>query len=477
MERGAHVKGVDPVAFVDERVGKAGMVPAALRYVFPEHWSFLLGEMALYSFMVLVATGVYLALFFEPSLRDTVYQGPYEPLQGREMSVAYASALQLSFEVKAGLLMRQTHHWAANLFLVAIALHFMRIFFTGAFRKPREPTYVIGLTMLALGIVEGYLGYSLLDDLLSGMGLAIGYAVVLSVPFVGGNLGLLVWGGEYPGAEEFISRMYIAHVLLIPVAIAGLIALHLLLVTLTKHGQFREGPKTETNVIGTPLWPGYALRSIGFALAVAAVLFLLGGLVQINPIWLWGPYETWLSTNGAQPDWYAGWLIGALRLMPGFDLTIGGYTVVPNVFWPGLLFPVALFGFLYLYPLIERRLARDRAYHHLLDRPRDAPVRTGLGWAILTLVAVVLLAGSADRVTVQTWLSYEAQLWFWRVGTIALPVLAFLAARRICRELKASEQHPLLGEEGPPSSDGRVPPGALEPSGGGDQQTASGKMP
>jgi len=459
------VKASDPIAFIDERVGKAAVVRKALRYVFPDHWTFLLGEMALYSFIVLVATGIYLALFFEPSLRETVYRGTYEPLQGREMSAAYASGLRLSFEVKAGLLLRQTHHWAANLFLVAIALHFMRVFFTGAFRKPRELTYLIGLTMLGLAIVEGYLGYSLLDDLLSGMGLAIGYAVVLSIPFVGGNLGLLLWGSEYPGAEDFISRLYIAHVLIVPVAIATLIALHLLLIALTKHGQFREGAKRETNVIGTPMWPGYAMRSTGFLLAVVAVLLLLGGLVQINPIWLWGPYETWLGTNGAQPDWYAGWLIGALRLMPGFDLTIGDYTVAANAFWGGLLFPLVLFAFLAVYPLLERRFARDRAYHHLLDRPRDAPNRTGIGWALITLVTAVLLAGSADRITVQTWLSYEAQTWFWRIAVFVLPVVAFYVARRISRELKTDERRPLLGEAGAPPLEDEIPPGALEPIG------------
>src|SRR5205085_936028 len=274
------------VRFLDERSGAAPFLRKALRYVFPDHWSFLLGEVALYAFVVLVGTGIYLTLFFDPSTAPTYYHGSYAPLRGLEMSHAYRSVVDISFKVKAGLLIRQTHHWAADVFLVAIALHVFRIFFTGAFRKPRDLTYYIGLSMLGLALLEGYLGYSLADDLLSGMGLAIGYSVLMS--------------------------------------------------------------------------------------AVTAVLFLLGGLVEINPIWLWGPYHVDQGTNGAQPDWYLGWLIGALRLVPSFDLTIGHYTLVPNPFWGGALFPMLVFGFLFAWPSLERRFTGDRAFHNLLDRPRDA---------------------------------------------------------------------------------------------------------
>jgi ubiquinol-cytochrome c reductase cytochrome b subunit len=437
------------VQFVDERLGQAPFLRKALRYVFPEHWSFMLGEIALYSFLVLVATGIYLALFFEPSLAKTTYDGSYAPLHGREMTHAYASAVHLSFDVKAGLLMRQTHHWAANVFIAAIVLHLLRVFFTGAFRKPRDLTYYVGVTMLMFALLEGFLGYSLLDDLLSGMGLAIAYGVALSVPFVGGAFGLLLWGGEYPGAPDFMSRLYISHVFLLPVLIGALITVHLVLVTLTKHGQFREPGKTERNVVGAPLWPTYALRSLGLAFAVVAALFLLGGLVQINPIWLWGPFDPSLSTNGAQPDWYMGWLIGALRLMPSFEPTIGSYTLIPNPFFGGLLFPVSVFAFLYAYPALERRFSGRREYHHLLERPRDAPWRTAIGLAISSVVAIVLFAGSADRVFVQTGLSYEAQLWIYRVALVVVPVVLLVVALRVCRELKAYELHPLRGERGP----------------------------
>jgi ubiquinol-cytochrome c reductase cytochrome b subunit len=429
------------VRFVDQRAGAAPFVRKALRYVFPDHWSFLLGEVALYCFVLLVATGIYLTLFFDDSRSQTVYHGSYKPLQGESMSRAYESVLHISLDVKAGLLMRQTHHWAANVFLAAILLHVLRVFFTGAFRKPRDLTYLIGLGMLFIAFVEGYLGYSLADDLLSGMGLAIGYSVALSIPVIGGNLGLLLWGGAFPGSPSFFPRMYIAHVLLIPLIITALLTLHLVLVASRHHTQFRESEQTtEKQVVGVPTFPGQAPRSLGLMFAVFAVLFLLGGLVQINPIWLWGPYHVGEATNGAQPDWYLGWLIGALRLVPGFDLTIGGYTLVPDPFWGGALFPVVILLVLALWPWAERKITGDDAFHNLLERPRDNAWRTSLGAAFLTWIFLGFMSGSADRVTVWLGLDYATQIWAYRVLIWVLPLVVFFVVRRACRELVAWEQ-------------------------------------
>jgi len=429
------------VRFLDQRSGTAPFLRKTLRYLFPDHWSFLLGEVALYAFIVLVATGTYLALFYEDSTSTVVYHGSYAPLRGQEMTHAYRSALDLSTTVKAGLLMRQTHHWAADIFVAAIVLHLMRIFFTGAYRKPRELTYWIGLTMLGLALLEGYLGYSLIDDLLSGMGLAIGYAVAASIPFVGAHLASLIWDGPFPGKQDFFPRMYIAHVLLIPILIAVLLTVHLALVAFKHHTQFRqERRQTDRKIVGVPLYPGQTPRSLGLFLAVAGVLFLLGGLVQINPIWLWGPYHTYASTNGAQPDYYLGWLIGGLRLVPGWDFVIGHYTVVPNPFWGGALFPIVAFLFAYLWPLIERRFTGDYGYHNVLERPRDAPVRTAVGVAVFTWITLVLLAGSADRVQVLFGLSYTAQIWVYRVLVWVGPVVAGLITYRVCRELQRGER-------------------------------------
>jgi ubiquinol-cytochrome c reductase cytochrome b subunit len=428
------------VRFVDERTGTAPFLRKALRYLFPDHWSFLLGEVALYAFLVLVATGIYLTFFFVDSTHQVVYHGPYLPLQGQRMSEAYRSVLDLSLSVKAGLLIRQTHHWAANVFLAAIVLHLFRIFFTGAYRKPRDLTYYIGVTMLGLALLEGFMGYSLVDDLMSGMGLFIAYGVGMSIPFVGANLTAGIFGGAFPGAASLWPRLYVAHVLLLPILIGVLLTAHLVLVALKHHTQFRQRQaETERTIVGAPLWPAQTPRSLGLMVGVAGVLFLLGGLVQINPIWLWGPFHTYVSTNGAQPDWYLGWLIGALRLVPGWDFTIGGYTVVPNPFWGGVAFPLIVIGFLYFWPWIERRMTGDTGFHNVLDRPRDAPRRTAVGIAMATLVFLVLLAGSADRVTVLFGISYDAQLWLYRVLVFVGPLVAGLVTYRVCVELQRGE--------------------------------------
>ena len=268
------------VRWLDQRSGAAPFLRKTLRYLFPDHWSFLLGEVALYSFIVLVATGVYLTLFFHPSLAHTTYHGPYAPLRGLDMSEAYKSTVDISYKVKAGLLIRQTHHWAADVFVVAIVLHLLRIFFTGAFRKPRELTYLIGLVMLFTVLLEGYLGYSMVDDLLSGMGLAIGYSVAMSVPFVGGNMALGIWGAPYPGDPSFESRMYIAHVFIFPLLIATLLTVHLVLVASRHHTQFKAKPQqSDRKLLGVPMFPGQAPRSLALMLGTAGILFLLGGLV------------------------------------------------------------------------------------------------------------------------------------------------------------------------------------------------------
>jgi ubiquinol-cytochrome c reductase cytochrome b subunit len=436
--------------FLDERAGAAPFLRKALRYVCPEHWSFLLGEIALDSFIVLVLTGIYLTLFFEPSLKDTVYHGSYEPLQGQKMSEAYRSVVDISFKVKAGLLIRQTHHWAADVFVVAIVLHLLRVFFTGAFRKPRDLVYYVGLSMLMLALLEGFLGYSLVDDLLSGMGLAIAYSVVMSVPIVGASLAVLVWGGGYPGTPSFEGRMYIAHVFLFPMAIAVLLSLHLLLVAARHHTQFPGAKGTDRRVVGVPMVPGYVPRTLGVAFGVVAVLVLLGGLVQINPIWQWGPYSVANGTNGAQPDWYLGWLIGALRLVPGFDVTIGNYTLIPNPFWGGALFPMLVFVFLFACPTIERRHTGDREFHNLLDHPRDMPWRTAVGAAVFSFVSIVFLAGAMDRVAVSVGVPYTWQIWIFRVGLLVVPPLVFILTRRISSELRErswSEVEPVEARE------------------------------
>src|SRR5579875_566439 len=432
---------LEPVRFIDERTASAPLLKKALRYAFPDHWSFLLGEVALYCFILLILTGIYLTFFFDPSTAHTVYHGPYTELDGRTMSAAYKSVLDISFTYKAGLLIRQTHHWAADMFLAAIVIHLLRVFFTGAFRKPRELTWIVGLSLLFVSLLEGYLGYSLVDDLLSGMGLAIGYGVGLSIPIIGGPLMLLLFGAPFPGTPSFWPRMYIAHVLLIPLLLATLIGIHLALVAARHHTQFKESPRhTEKRLIGVPMFPGQAPRSLALMFGTWGVLFLMGGLFQINPIWQWGPFEPYLATNGAQPDWYLGWLIGALRLMPSFDVTVSHFTLIPNPFWGGALFPLVVIGILMAYPWLERKLTGDSRFHNLADRPRDAPNRTAFGVAFVFWVFAIFGFGAADRILVLWNIGYNTQLYIFRVGIWAFPAILFVLVRKLCRELQAAER-------------------------------------
>ena len=130
--------------WVESRTGASKAVKEFGRKIFPSHWSFMLGEVALYSFIILVLTGTFLTLWFRPTMGHVIYEGPFVPLKGVQISEAYASTLYISFEVRGGLFIRQMHHWAALLFMAALSIHAMRVFFTGAYRKPREINWIIG---------------------------------------------------------------------------------------------------------------------------------------------------------------------------------------------------------------------------------------------------------------------------------------------------------------------------------------------
>jgi ubiquinol-cytochrome c reductase cytochrome b subunit len=449
VSAGENGRPVNAVAFVDERLGAARGLRWLMDYVFPDHWSFLLGEIALYSFIVLILTGTFLALFFNPDTTQVVYHGAYRALDGQSVSGAYASALHISFDVSGGLLARQVHHWAALVFVAAITLHLLRIVFTGAFRKPRDINYFIGVTLLTLAILEGFAGYSLPDDLLSGMGLAIAWAVAMSLPLIGGPLATAVWDGRFPGSSAFESRLFIAHVFIIPAILAALITVHLAIIMIQRHSQFPGPGRREDNVVGTPMWPGYALRSLGLFAAVAAVLVLMGGLIQVNPVWLWGPYHPYIGTNGAQPDWYLGWLIGALRIMPNLEIHLFGHTLVPNPFFGGVLFPAIVFGLLYALPWLDRRfISKDYRRHDLLERPRDNPGRSALAAAVLGAVVVVFAAGSADRLFFQFGFGYEGAIWFFRGAFLVVPVVVYVLTKRVCVELARERSYPLRGWSG-----------------------------
>ncbi|MFF4225032.1 cytochrome bc complex cytochrome b subunit [Streptomyces abikoensis] len=432
---------------LDRRAPVSEAARALFRKAFPDHWSFLLGEIALYSLMVLIITGTYLTLFFDPDLNQEVYQGSYAPLRGSLATSAFTSTLYISFDVRGGLLIRQTHHWAALVFVAALGVHMLRVFFTGAFRRPRELNWMIGVTLFMLSLLEGFCGYSLPDDLLSGTGLRTANTIVMSIPAVGTYLSFLVWGGPFPG-HIVMRRMYIAHVLFVPGLILALLGAHLLLVVYLKHTHWAERGRTNRNAVGMPMFPQFATRSVGLNLAVFGVLALLGGIAQINPVWVYGPYRADQVSTGAQPDWYVGFLEGALRLMPPWENVVGGHTLMWNVLLPAVVLPGVLFLVLYLYPFFERWVTGDLMEHHLCDRPRDRPVRTALGVAAVVFYAVLLAAAANDVTAMVFRVSLEALTWIYRVAVVAGPPLAFLVTKRVCLALQAHDRRLLReGEE------------------------------
>jgi ubiquinol-cytochrome c reductase cytochrome b subunit len=427
---------------LDDRMLVAPWLRRTLNKVYPDHWSFLLGEIALYSFLILLLSGTYLTFFFDASMREVVYEGSYAPLRGVEMSAAYDSALQLSFDVRGGLFMRQLHHWAALLFVAAIVVHLLRIFFTGAFRRPRETNWLIGVVMLVLALLMGVTGYSLPDDLLSGTGLRIISAIMLSVPVVGTWVHFAVFNGDFVG-EQIIGRFYIAHVLLIPAILLALIGLHLLILVKQKHTQFPGAGRTEHNVVGNRLFPTFAAKATGLIFVVFGVCAALGGLVQINPIWLWGPYNPAQVSAASQPDWYIGFLDGSTRLFPPWDINLPGDYTIPALFWPTVVVAGLMFTVLAIYPMLERKLTGDTASHHLLQRPRDVPVRTALGAMGLTFYGMLMISGGNDVIADKFDISLNAMTWVGRIGVIILPPIAYAITYRICLGLEMHDREVL----------------------------------
>ena len=427
--RSGRIGGV--LGWLDERTSVARVVRAGMRKVFPDHWSFLLGEVALFCFVILVLTGTYLTFFYVPSASEVTYQGPYAPMAGAQVSAAYDSVLRISFETKAGLLMRQIHHWTALVFVGVVTLHLCRVFFTGAFRRPREVNWIIGFTLLVLALALGFTGYSLPDDLLSGTGARIAYSAALSIPLIGPWVASLAFGGEFP-TSAFISRFYVLHILLLPGLVIALITGHIALLVLQKHTQFRGGRAREDNVVGRAFWPSQAFLSSGLFFLTAAIVALLGALFQINPVWLFGPFDAAVVSSPAQPDWYVGWLDGALRIFPSFEPTILGITI-PSPFIPGIVIPGILFTIVALWPFIEARYTRDYRAHHILDRLWDHPVRTATGVAILTFFAVLTLAGGNDVLAFQFGFDVEFLTRLFRWLAVLLPVAAWIVTYRLCR--------------------------------------------
>ncbi|SDG85244.1 ubiquinol-cytochrome c reductase cytochrome b subunit [Sinosporangium album] len=424
--------------FLDDRVGAGNFLKRNMRKIFPDHWSFLLGEIALYSFIILLLTGTFLTFWFKPSMAHVIYDGSYEPLKGVGMSEAYASALHISFEVRGGLLMRQMHHWAALLFVAGMMVHALRVFFTGAYRKPRELNWLIGVGLLTLALLEGLTGYSLPDDLLSGAGLRITEGVAISLPLIGTYLTFFLFGGEYPGTD-IISRFFTLHVLLIPGILLALITAHMILMWVQKHTQMPGKGRTNTNVVGAPFYPAFMAKAGAYFLFTFAVIAGLGTFAQINPIWLFGPYTPADISAGSQPDFYMGFLEGALRLMPAWEINFLGYTLPLSVIIPALVPMGIIMTGLALYPFLEQWVTGDRREHHVCDRPRNNPHRTAIGMSAISFYGVLWLLGANDEISAKFHISLFVTTLVGRVMIFVLPAITYAVTYSICIGLQRKD--------------------------------------
>ena len=434
-------KGEKVAEWADGRLGVYSRVRANARRAFPDHWSFMLGEICLYSFIIIVVTGVYLTLYFHPSMKEVTYQGSYAPLKGQMVSEAFDSTMRISFDVRGGLLVRQIHHWAALVFVAAILVHMMRVFFTGAFRKPRELNWIFGFLLLVLGMFGGLTGYDLPDDLLSGTGLAVVNGTILSIPIVGTYLSMFLFGGEFPGTD-LVARFNAIHVLLIPALMVGLLAAHLVLVLYHKHTQYPGPGRSNKNVVGLPLQVR-AVKSAGFFFLVTGGIFIIASAVQINPIWQYGPHRADQVSAGSQPDWYMGVADGLLRVMPGWEIAFWGHTLALDNLIP-LLAGVGLFLAMGAYPFIESWVTGDDRDQHLLDRPRNRPVRTGLGVAWISFYLVALIGAANDIIAIRLHVAVESVTWAVRIGLFIVPLLAYVVAKRCALGLQRQDREKVL---------------------------------
>ena len=429
--------------FTESRVGASKLVREFGRKIFPSHWSFMLGEVALYSFVIVVLSGTFLTFFFHPAMGELHYEGPWVPLRGVEISEAYNSTLEISFEIRGGLFIRQMHHWGALLFVAALSLHMLRVFFTGAFRKPRELNWVVGVFLVILAMAAGFTGYSLPDDLLSGNGLRIIDGILKSLPLVGTYISFFVFGGEFPGID-IVSRLYTLHIMIVPALLIALIGIHLMFVVVHKHTQWPGAGHTEKNVVGEPVLPTFAAKGGGFFFLIFGVISVISALFTINPIWNYGPYDPSPVSAGTQPDWYIGWADGFLRIVPGwFEFYIAGWPISFNIN-SSVIVLGGVFAAMFVYPFFEAWLLKDNREHHILDRPRNNPTRTAIGVAGIIFYCNLWAAASGDIIAVFFQMSLNDMIYIFRALFFLGPIIGYIVTKRMCLALQRKDREVAL---------------------------------
>ncbi|MCF2588173.1 cytochrome bc1 complex cytochrome b subunit [Brevibacterium sp. UCMA 11752] len=425
--------------FAETRVGASVLVREFGRKIFPSHWSFMLGEVALYSFVIVILSGTFLTFFFTPAMGEMHYEGPWAPLRGVEISEAYNSTLAISFEIRGGLFIRQMHHWGALLFVAALSIHMLRVFFTGAFRRPRELNWIVGVLLVIMGMAAGFTGYSLPDDLLSGNGLRIIDGIVKSLPLVGTYLSFFIFGGEFPGTD-IVARLYSLHIMIVPALLIALIGIHLVFVVVHKHTQYPGAGNTEKNVVGEPVLPTFAAKGGGFFFLIFGLLALISALFTINPIWNYGPYDPSPVSAGTQPDWYIGWADGFLRIVPGWlEFYIAGWPISLNIN-SAVIVMGGVFGAMFIYPFFESWLLKDKREHHILDRPRNNPTRTAIGVAGIIFYCNMWAAASGDIIAVFFQMSLNDMIYIFRIVFFLGPIIGYMITKRMCIGLQRKDR-------------------------------------
>jgi ubiquinol-cytochrome c reductase cytochrome b subunit len=423
----------------ERRSRRIGLAIEELRQrPFQLHWTNIFGVVAAACLVVLMITGVVLMIFYSPSNEPVAYHGSYSPLNGVEVSRAFQTTMMISFDLPGGIVIRQAHHWSALLLPAALSMQLLIMFFRGAFRRPRRLRWLLVFGLLIVAMLGGWSGYALPDDSLSGTGLRIFEGIVLGIPVIGTLVSALLFGNEFPGRVlEILYPIHIWLVLaLLVIVIGGLLRSWLR----DRPARFSDRRRIGPAPVEVALFPTAVTRLAGLFAVTVAVIMVMASTMTISPIWLYGPTDAASASAGSQPDWYTGFLDGALRLVPpGWEFSWLGYTWTLAVIAP--LAVISAFMLLVaIYPFVEERFTKDRLDHDVLDRPRDAPTRTGVGVAGMIFYGVLWGAASADIAATMFHLSLNVVLTILQVAIITGPVIGFLTARSICRWLQRRDE-------------------------------------
>ncbi len=366
--------------WLDERLDLDRLNKKFMRKAFPVHHSFFLGEITLFSFITLVLTGIFLTFGYEPSTRLVKHAG--EQLPAAYVSVLYIDSLPF------GRVLRSVHHWAAHIMVAAAFLHMLRILISGAYKKPREINWLLGLLLLGATVVTAFVGYSLPFDAFSVTATQIGYGIGKSIPYVGDWIAQVMFGGEYPTLHS-IPRLYSLHVLWLPLLLMALIGLHMLIMIKQKHTQPKYAEEVAPGkILGVPMAPmQLSVMSLLFLLYLG-VLFIIAGAIIAHPVEVYGPPTT--ATPALKPDWYFLWIYGILQIIPSsWKIPLPWGAEITSEFIGGVLIPGILGLAALLLPFLDNRKTKMR----YVELPSHHPMRTSVTVGLLFFFFVATFAG------------------------------------------------------------------------------------